>query len=192
MRPYLKPADPLLVIIGPSGGGKSTAIRILAKQGLVEITPSWTTRPARPNETNESVEHNFVSPAIFLQKEKEGFFMETAQMFGLPYLYGLPRIMVPQNSRIPAIMLRVNLLHLVAKHYKQALVYHIEDSKARIRERLRRRESAGEAPGSRLAGIEMEIKTGRQLANRIFVNENIDSLVEEIKQSLRNDFGASV
>ena len=188
MQQYLKTNDHLLVIIGPSGSGKSTAIRILASLELVEVTPSWTTRPPRPNETDESIEHVFVSTADFWRKEKDGFFIETAKMFDLPYLYGLPRVAFPQSGRIPTIMLRATLLPLVAKHYKKAEIYHIEDSVPRIEKRLIRRESAGETTGSRLANVKAEIKAGRKLADRIFVNGNIAPLVESIKKSLQNDF----
>jgi guanylate kinase len=72
---YLKPTDRLLVIIGPSGAGRSSALRLLHDQKVVEVTPSWTTRPLRNDESEDTLEHRFVDEATFKQKAGEGYFL---------------------------------------------------------------------------------------------------------------------
>ena len=80
----------ILVLIGPSGAGKSTVARELIKQGIVSINPSWTTRPVREGE--DELEHVFVDDKEFSRRASEGFFLDWAQPFDLPYSYGLPPI----------------------------------------------------------------------------------------------------
>lgn len=185
---FLKPEGQLLVIIGPSGSGKSTVVQKLVSNGVVEVTPSWTTRPPRSGELDVSVEHEFVTEQHFNQKEKEGFFLETVKLFGLPYSYGLPRIKKPGKC-VPAVMLRAPLLSLLTKHYKNPVVYQVEDEYERIRKRLDVRTSEGEKQGTRLIDYQKELLAGRKLADRIFKNErDIDSLIKDIKVAINKDF----
>lgn len=187
---YLAPDQPLLIIIGPSGSGKSTAIRKLHAQGLIELTPSWTTRPPRPGEIEGSIEHCFVNDKEFSKKVKEGFFLEVVTLFGLPYRYGLPKIVASQPKHIPTIMLRAKLIFLVPKHYSRYVIYQIEDEFERVKERLGRKVRGNEL-GSRLVDYEPEISMGRKLANRVFYNDTVDSLVSKIKKALHKDFRIS-
>src|SRR5205085_11400244 len=83
--------QPVVVVIGPSASGKSTLVRELHRLGLVDVRPTWTTRPIRPDEADGSLEHRFVTDAEFDRLKNAGFFLDTVEMFGLPYRYGLPR-----------------------------------------------------------------------------------------------------
>ena len=192
MNKYLSPNDPLLIIIGPSGSGKSSLARNLAQQGTVEITPSWTTRPMRSGENRQNIEHYFASDEEFTAKEQQGFFIETATLFGLPYRYGLPKITAPQQKRVPVIILRANLINLARKHYPYPSIYQIEDSLENIRIRLQKRQANGDIIGSRFADYEPEITLGRTLANRLFINDSIESLSMVVGQSILKDFSRSL
>src|SRR5215210_1953237 len=86
---------PLLVIIGPSGSGKSSATRLLVNRGLVRVHPTWTTRPRRSDEHFGSPEHRFV---------------DDVTLFGLPYRYGLPPIRRSNDLRADVVMLRAPLV----------------------------------------------------------------------------------
>jgi guanylate kinase len=184
---YLERSGKLLVIIGPSGAGKSSVITHLHAADIIVVTPSWTTRPPRPEEAQGTIEHHFVTEAIFKQKESAGFFLEAVQMFGLPYWYGLPKIEKSAN-KIPVIMLRASLLPLLEKHYPSYLVYQIEDAVQNILPRLSKREAAGQALGSRLTDYQKEITAGRKRADRVFNNDDsIESLAERIETALKVD-----
>lgn len=186
---FLSPSGCVLAIIGPSGSGKSSVVKVLADKGIVDITPTWTTRLPRPDENNYCPEHKFVSEEDFDKMDKSGGFLGVVRMFGLSFRYGLPRIMIPPSGKVPLVMLRAGLISLFAKHYSNFKIYQIEDSLKRVEERVYLRKKLGENLGSRLAGYEEEIVLGRRLAHRIFNNSStIDKLVKQIEIAVREDF----
>jgi guanylate kinase len=166
------PSSPerLLVVIGPSDAGKSTVVRGLAAAGLIEVTPTWTTRPPRRGEHAASIEHRFVSEVEFDRLERCAAFLGTARLFGLPYRYGLPAIRRPAPGRVAAIMLRAALVPRLRALLGDLTVYQVEDAEGRVAERLLERSREGAELGSRLADFEAEVALGRSLAHRVFVN----------------------
>lgn len=60
-------AHPVLVVIGPSGSGKSSLVQALAKTGEIAVHPTWTTRPPRADECEGCVEHRFFSEQAFAE-----------------------------------------------------------------------------------------------------------------------------
>lgn len=185
----------VLAFIGPSGSGKSTLVRALHDQGLIQLTPSWTTRPARAEELRGTLEHRFVDEAEFDELVTTDFFLEVVRLFDLPYRYGLPRLPLASELRapIPAIMVRASLLPLVARHFPDHLVYQIEDTFEHARDRLQARrvldQTTGLELGTRLEGYEGERLLGREVARRTFVNRTtIAELVEEVSGAIAADF----
>jgi guanylate kinase len=78
----------LLVVTGPSGAGKGTLVEQLLKQRPECVfSVSATTRPRRTTEL-EGREYFFLSQDEFLQREAQGYFLETAEVHG--HLYGTP------------------------------------------------------------------------------------------------------
>jgi guanylate kinase len=176
----------VLAILGPSGCGKSTVVRALHRRGIVDVTPSWTTRPRRDDELDGSIEHRFVDDEEFTVRQDAGLFLEVVQLFGLPYRYGLPAVEAPADGRVPAIMVRAPLMPLVARHFPGHVAYQIEDGYQRSRQRLERR--AGDL-GTRLDGFEEECRIGRRAAHRIFVNQGaVGDLVEAVANAVGRDF----
>lgn len=182
--------DPLLVVIGPSGAGKSTAVQALAGAGLVDVTPSWTTRPPRPGELKRCVEHRFVTDREFDALDRQGHFVETIRLFGLPYRYGLPAVRAPRGAAVPALMLRAPHIPVLRSHYDRASIYQVEDSRERVTARLAARPGGPAELGTRLRDYDAEIALGRAQANRIFVNDrDIASLVAAMRKAIVADFG---
>lgn len=179
---------PVLGVIGTSGSGKSTIIRKLHDLGIIQVNPTWTTRPPRPDDEELGVEHVFVSDADFDRKAQNGDFIEVVSMFGLPFRYAVPRLAASRPGRPSLLMLRVSLLPLLVKHYPNHLLYHIEGEAADVASRLKKREAGGEALGTRIEDIAAELETGRAVAARIFVNKDIDKTVEAIRQAVMEDF----
>lgn len=181
--------NPVLIIIGPSGAGKSTIIRHLYEKGLIRINPTWTTRPPRPNEETEGIEHKFVSEEKFNDKLLEGYFLEVVEMFGLPYRYGVPKFRPSTPSKISLVMLRASLIPLLNKHYTTYTIYQIEDDLHKVKERLIARQQHGENMGTRLEDYEKEVQAGRKLAKRIFVNnQNSGQIATQIEKAMFEDF----
>jgi guanylate kinase len=79
----------LFIISAPSGSGKSTLVGELRKQvSGVDFAVSWTTRAPRGSES-DGREYHFTTREEFERMEKEGLFLEHAEVFG--NLYGTSR-----------------------------------------------------------------------------------------------------
>ena len=65
----------ILILCGKTASGKDTIRKELLKKGLDPVI-SYTTRPIRKNEKN-GIDYNFISKQEFINKEKQGFFVET-------------------------------------------------------------------------------------------------------------------
>jgi ribose 1,5-bisphosphokinase PhnN len=177
----------VLAVLGPSGSGKSTVVRELHHRRLIEVTPSWTTRPRRDDEVDGTIEHRFVDDEEFTALQDAGYFLEVVEMFGLPHRYGLPAVEAPADGLVPAVMVRAPLMPLVGRHFPGYVAYQIEDDYQRARERLGRR--AGEL-GTRLDGFEKECRLGREAAHRVFVNRgSVGDLVDGVAAAVAQDFG---
>ncbi len=79
----------ILVLSGPSGVGKGTLIRMIARDipDLV-YAPSYTTRPRRRANVSEK-KYFYVSPERFKELKKEGKLLESAEIYG--NWYGLSK-----------------------------------------------------------------------------------------------------
>ena len=106
-------ADPtqpgtLFVITGTSGGGKDSIIAILQGRGVpFHKACTVLTREPRPGEQHGR-EHLFISDAEFQQWQREGRFLEWAEVYG--NRYGTPRDQVePFLARGEDVALRVDV-----------------------------------------------------------------------------------
>ena len=87
----------LLVLTGPSGAGKGTLVEHIVKQRPdCVFSVSATTRPRRSTE-QEGRDYFFLSHDEFLQREAQGWFLETAEVHG--HLYGTPVAAVDAHVR---------------------------------------------------------------------------------------------
>src|SRR5687768_8611913 len=86
-------AEPRIVVIsGPSGTGKTTVVRRLIEAAPVPILKAITatTRSPRPGGA-DGLDYHFLTPADFCRLQREGSFLETAEVFGTGTWYGTPR-----------------------------------------------------------------------------------------------------
>jgi guanylate kinase len=179
----------LLAFIGPSGSGKSSVARELQSAEVIALTPSWTTRPRRPDELDTEIEHRFVSDDEFVRLERSGFFLEVVEMFGLPYRYGIPDVPAPQDGRVPTLMVRAPLLPLLAAHYPDHVVYQIEANADDARQRVLARHHDASEVGSRLDDYTAERDLGRAGAHRVFSGRvALAELVQAVCDGIAEDF----
>jgi guanylate kinase len=76
----------LFIVSAPSGAGKTTLVeRLVEQMPLLRMSRSYTSRPARPGET-DGVDYNFVTRDHFHAMIEAGDFLEWADVFG--NLYG--------------------------------------------------------------------------------------------------------
>ena len=192
---------PVLVVIGPSGGGKSSAVRELAEAELVRVHPTWTTRPPRHDEAGGCLEHVFVDDREFDRLKRAGFFLGTVAMFGLDYRYGLPD---PRGSGLKSdgdaaawlpvdlVMLRAPLLGELARHIPALVTYQISASPPEAEARLRRRGLGDDELAARLADNVEECALGARLADRCFSSDGDRAdLAIALEAALKEDFGVT-
>ena len=177
----------ILVFVGPSGSGKSTLIRELHRRGIVEVMPSWTTRPRRDDEAEEDVDHLFVGNEDFDELEKASHFLETVELFG--FRYGLPAINPSSVDRIPAISVRAHLLDLVAEHFPDHVVYQIESRLEVARERITRRGGSRLEMEARLDSFTAELAFGRARCSRSFdTSDPSADVAGAVERAIEEDF----
>jgi guanylate kinase len=75
----------LLIVVAPSGAGKTSLVRhLLAERDGVRLSVSFTTRAPRPGEQN-GIDYHFVSEPEFSARRDAGEFLEWAQVHGNYY-----------------------------------------------------------------------------------------------------------
>jgi guanylate kinase len=75
----------MLMVVAPSGAGKSSLVNALLKQDAgIDLSVSCTTRAPRPGEVNGR-EYNFLSETEFLARKEAGDFLEWAKVHGNYY-----------------------------------------------------------------------------------------------------------
>ena len=75
----------LLIVVAPSGAGKTTLVRhLLGARAGMRLSVSYTTRAPRPGE-REGVDYLFVSQQDFLARRDRGEFLEWAAVHGNHY-----------------------------------------------------------------------------------------------------------
>jgi guanylate kinase len=84
-----RPAGSIFMVVAPSGAGKSTLVNaLLARDGGIELSISFTTRAPRPGEA-DGREYHFVDRAGFVARRDRGDFLEWAEVHG--NFYGTSR-----------------------------------------------------------------------------------------------------
>jgi guanylate kinase len=176
---------PVLLLIGPSGSGKTAAVTELVRRNLIAVTPTWTTRPRRPDEAGGCANHHFVTEDEFSARAAEGFFLGTMRLFGLEHRYGLPHVRLADDGRVPTVVARAAVVPLIAAHVPEYVVWQIEAPRPRIDAAVRARGSRPIEVSGRLAHADDEVAAGRALADGVFVNDGaLSALVDAMAAAL--------
>lgn len=88
-------AGNIFLVVAPSGAGKSTLVNaLLDRDGALELSVSYTTRPPRPGD-QDGREYHFVGIEDFKARRARGEFLESAEVHG--NFYATSRVWIEQR-----------------------------------------------------------------------------------------------
>lgn len=173
----------LIVVSGPSGGGKSTLIhRVLRDVPGLRFSVSHTTRPRRASE-RDGRDYHFVGPDVFQRMIARGAFLEWANVHG--HLYGTSRTEVA--GRRGDVLLDIDVQG--ARQVRAALgsaseavfVFVTPPSFRELARRLRARgEDDAAAVARRLRNARDEIRAASEFDYAV-INDDLGTAVAELK-----------
>ena len=172
----------IIVVSGPGGVGKSTIVEALvARDGDLWLSRSWTTRSRRPGESADA--YHFVDRETFERRVATGGFLEWTEFLG--NLYGTPNPEPPTGHDI-VLEIEVDGAQQVKHKYPQAiLIFVLPPSRAEQEARLHARGDADAKVVERLRKAEEEEPIGKELAEHVIVNDDLQETVEAMLQLIR-------
>ena len=184
-----KPLDPealLFILIGASAVGKSALAEGLCEAGIVEATPTWTTRPPRQGERDTCYDHRFVSDEAFdRQTRKEGFIDQHA-LYGARY--GVPFIAAPANGREALMVLKPQFMPVMIEHFPRARIYQVEATTEVLPDRMRARGQSLEDIAARMGQHQAETEAARSFAHVIIDNNGpFELTLDQVQSRIRTD-----
>jgi guanylate kinase len=179
----------LIVLVGPSGVGKSTIARKLAEKMRLKYIVSATTRPQSDKDGAGKL-YDYIDQETFFRKLEYGEFLEYAKVFD--EYYGTPKrptLDYLANGEDVLLEIDVQGALQVRFQYPDALMIFIlppdeESLLKRLRERGRDTEDAIE---KRFRGAKREIwmAKGSRAFDDMVINDDVDRAVAEIARLVR-------
>ncbi len=180
----------LVVLVGPSGVGKSTISRKLAQKLDVAYIVSATTRPKKPgDEIGKVYEH--VSREEFFKRLDGDEFLEYAQVYG--DYYGTPKH--PALDYLAAgkdVLLEIDVQGALQVRYQypqSLLIFILPPDEPTLLKRLtdRGRDSIEDIQKRfRAARREIQMAKGSRAFDYMVINDDLDRAVEEIVKIIKH------
>jgi guanylate kinase len=174
----------LIVLVGPSGVGKSTISRMLARKLDVRYIVSATTRTKKPNdELGKEYEH--VSRDEFFRRVTNDDFLEYAENYG--EWYGTPKHpALDYLSEGKDVLLEVDVQGALQIRYQYAdalMIFVLPPDGPTLRQRLidRKRDKPEDIDQRfRAARREIHMAKGSRAFDHMVINDSLDRVVEEL------------
>ena len=177
----------IIVVSGPGGVGKGTIVDALVRRDRnLWLSRSWTTRERRVGERQDA--YVFVSAAEFESRISKGGFLEWTEFLG--NYYGTPRPDRLDDPQAPDIVLEIELdgAQQVKQQYPQAiLIFVLPPSRHEQERRLRGRGDPDDKVLARLRKAEKEEVIGREQADYLVVNDDLERTVDEMVDIIRRE-----
>ncbi|QHX35764.1 guanylate kinase [Spiroplasma sp. TIUS-1] len=179
----------IIIISGPSGVGKGAINIELAKDESLNLqySVSATTRAPRPGEV-EGVNYFFMDEKTFIEKEKNGEFIETAKFIG--NYYGTPRSYIKkQINDGKNVVLEIEVLGATQvlqqeKEFEIISIFLVPPSLDELESRLRKRGTeAEEVIRERLNKALLEIPLKDQY-DYVVENDDVQNVIAKIHDIL--------
>ena len=168
----------IFVICGAGGAGKGTIVaELMRRDHAMHLSQSWTTRLRRPNEPADA--YVYVTDEEFDARVAENGFYEWANFFG--HRYGTPTPTVPAGKDL---LLEIDVQGAVAVRERQedaVVVLIVPPNRAEQERRMRARGDSERHIEQRLEAADIEEQTGRELADSVILNADLDLAVVEVE-----------
>jgi len=174
----------MVVLSGPSGAGKTTVSRAIARRLELLVSISATTRRRRPGEA-DGVDYYFLQRKDFEERIDQGRFVEWAEVFG--HLYGTPMAELERARNLGRLLLLeidVQGGTQIKKKFPEALaILLLPPNPDALRRRLSKRgtEDPDEVE-KRFSQAQEEVRLARQAQcyDAEVVNDDLESAIDEI------------
>lgn len=173
----------LFVLSAPSGGGKTSIITKVREQyGDIKVSISYTSRPKRDNEVNGK-DYHFIERSEFTKLIDEGFFIETAEVFG--NFYGIPK-----GDLSPDLEKGIDYIFAITYHGYEKLkeefpdnvvgIFIAPESRKILEERLiKRNTESKESLNNRLKDLNAELELAKQY-EYLVINDQLEKAVNKV------------
>jgi len=180
----------LVVLVGPSGVGKSTIARRLAERIDVKYIVSATTREKRPQDDDKKI-YEYISRDEFFRRLDRDAFLEYAQVYD--EYYGTPKH--PALDYLAGgqdVLLEIDVQGALQVRYQYPnalLVFVLPPDADTLLQRLvdRGRDSHEEIQKRfRAAKREVQMAKGSRAFDHMVINDTVDRAVEEIIKTIKH------
>jgi len=178
----------IVIISGPSGVGKSTISREVAKQlPDTYLSISVTTRPKAEGEV-DGRDYWFITREEFERRIEQGRMLEYAEVFG--HLYGTPRDKVEEALKAgKTVILEIDVQgarQAKAKYPDATMIFILPPRQRDLADRmLRRGREHGEQAVKRLNHAGAEIAAAWQYYENMVINDDLEQAVSEVVQIIK-------
>jgi guanylate kinase len=169
----------IVIVAGAGGVGKGTVVsRLLELDPSLWLSKSWTTRARRPGEPADAYE--FVDRQAFQDRIADGGFVEWTEFSGTGQLYGTPTLDAPDGRGV-VLEIELDGAQQIRRRYPDAvLILIVPPTAADREERLRARGDDEASMRRRLDVGREEERLGRQIADYVVVNDDVDRAAREV------------
>ena len=173
----------MLMIVAPSGAGKSSLVNALLKEDLaLQLSLSTTTRAPRPGEV-DGKDYRFITREEFIAERDQGNFLEQAEVHG--NFYGTSKTWIEfQMNAGRDVMLEIDWQG--AQQIRQIIpevqwIFIFPPSFEALEERLRKRGQDDEATiQKRLAAAHLELQHAHE-ADFIVINDDFEQALTDLR-----------